>query len=89
MVGDEAATAIQIVFNICISGIMLYIIIVQLIRLLVNFNNRNSEDQKARQEARDNIKASAFIIVMVTLIGGVGFTALSFFVLSGDLGIGQ
>jgi nitrate reductase NapE component len=88
LIGDDAADAVTIVFNIAVYGIVIYIVIIQLIRLLNNFNNRNAEDQKVRQEARENIKGSVFIIVMVALIGGFGFTALSFLVLNQDFGLG-
>ncbi|MDR2557855.1 MAG: hypothetical protein LBC33_03385 [Mycoplasmataceae bacterium] len=80
LIGADAANAVKTTFDIVIYGIIAYIVIIQLIRLLNNFNNRNAEDPKARQEARENIKASAFVIVMVGLVGGFGFTALSFFV---------
>lgn len=84
LIGPQAADGVAIVFNIVIYGIVAYIIFIQLIRLLTNFNNRNAEDQKARQEARDNIKASALIIVAVAFIGGFGWTALSFFVFNSE-----
>jgi Na+/H+ antiporter NhaD/arsenite permease-like protein len=79
-VGQEAAAAITTTLDIIVFGIIAYIVVIQLIRLLNNFNNRNAEDGKTRQEARENIKASAFIILMVGVVGSVGFSALTFFV---------
>ncbi|MDR2847234.1 MAG: hypothetical protein LBV22_02760 [Mycoplasmataceae bacterium] len=88
LIGDGAANAVTTVFDIAVYGIVLYIIVIQVVRLLNNFNNRNAEDAKTRQEARENIKGSVFIIIMVALIGGVGFSALTFLVLNGDFGLG-
>jgi hypothetical protein len=62
-----------------IYGLVIYLDGIQLIRLMNNFGNRNNDNANIRNEARESIKSSFFIIACVTIIGGVGFTALCFF----------
>jgi nitrate reductase NapE component len=78
LIGTDAATAVQSLILIAVYGLCIYIVSIQVIRLLNNFSNKNAEDAKARGEARENIKASFFIIGAVALIGGFGFTAVFF-----------
>jgi hypothetical protein len=65
---------------VLVYGLVLYLDGVQVIRLMNNFANRNSENGNQRAEARESIKQSFFIIACVTIIGGVGFTAICFFI---------
>jgi hypothetical protein len=62
-----------------VYAVVIYILVIQIFRLLNNISNRNAEDPKQRQEARENIKGSVFVILMTVLIGGIGFTALIVF----------
>jgi nitrate reductase NapE component len=64
---------------IAVYGLVVYIIIIQVIRLIQNISNRNVEDGKARAEAKENIKGAVFVIAATAIIGGFGFTALCFF----------
>ncbi|MDR0341200.1 MAG: hypothetical protein LBH55_02920 [Mycoplasmataceae bacterium] len=79
LIGGDAATVIQILVMTLIYGLVIYLDGIQLIRLMNNFGNRNNDNANIRNEARESIKSSFFIIACVTIIGGVGFTALCFF----------
>lgn len=79
LVGTEAALTVQILVSVAIYGLVAYLDVIQFIRFLQNMGNRNHESANVRNEAKENIKSSLFIIVTVTVIGGIGFTMISIF----------
>jgi len=82
LVGPEAAQAIQIICSILVYGLIIYIDVIQIVRLITAIGNWNNENGGVRSEARSTVKSCFFIIAAVTIIGGVGFTAICFFMQS-------
>jgi hypothetical protein len=80
MVGQQAGTTIQVLVSVLVYGLVLYLDGIQVLRLMTNFGNRNNENAGIRNEARESIKSSFFIIACVTVIGAIGFTALTYFI---------
>jgi hypothetical protein len=70
---------VQYVVMGAVYGLAMVLIGQQIFRLMHNWGNRNNEVIKIREEAKENVRAAFLIIVVISLIAGIGFSAVFFF----------
>jgi len=76
MIGDDGATAIWTTITIVINAIVVYVVVLSVFRLLKAIERKNSEDPKERAEAVTSIKNTIIVIVLIVLLGAVGFNVV-------------
>ncbi|GMO14731.1 MAG: hypothetical protein Ta2E_07070 [Mycoplasmoidaceae bacterium] len=75
-VGADAATAIQYVLTVIVNLMVIYVVVMQFFKVLKGIENKNSSDPGERAAAMNQIKNAIVVIILVVLIGAVGFNAL-------------
>jgi ABC-type sugar transport system permease subunit len=76
--GEAAATAVVSTIAVVVNLLIVYIVIMQFFKIMKGIENKNSADGGERAQAMTQIKNAIIVVVLVVVVGGVGFNALLF-----------
>ncbi|MDR2369536.1 MAG: hypothetical protein LBD63_02815 [Mycoplasmataceae bacterium] len=79
LIGSDSAAVVQYIIMVAVYGSAIFLIGVQIFRLMHNWGDRNHKDMQKRETARENCRAAFVIIAVIAVIAGIGFSAVCFF----------
>ena len=79
LIGSDNALVVQTIVMIIVYGLVGWVLLMQILRLIHNWGERNHSNPQIRETAKENVRASIIIIVVVVLIAGIGLSSVFFF----------